>query len=377
MTVIQSFQKMLSKLNPTEKQRAAIQTTRDTIDQALRNDSKINLFSSQQPSFFTGSYGRHTIIRPLDDIDLYVKVHYWHHAEEKSPKGILILMKRALGRRYIQTRINVDAPCIVIKFRDYKFEIVPCVGYQDDGDRYLIPAPRSRKWIDCYPHVPDKWLSSSNHYNNKKFVPLIKLLKQWNRANTVQLNSFHLELLTGMVFNNVSEITSFPQGIYEWMYYVSDWIRSHNYPFVLEPGKSYTYVDQYLYDNRFKLSVLRKKLEVGLRKAERAYDAWLAGKEPLAKRLYRQMFKDIFPAPLPLATQTRLVPPKSVPKPTLLTQPPFPPPKPSLLEIMLRGNPTKSTNYLLHTPLSEQPKQNVNALLNLLTGQKKKFPWEL
>ena len=285
-------------------------------------------------------------------------------------------MKRALGRRYIQTRVNVDAPCIVIKFRDYKFEIVPCVGYQDDGDRYLIPAPGSRKWIDCYPHVPDKWLTNSNHNNNQKFVPLIKILKQWNRANTVKLKSFHLELLTGMVFNNVSEITSFPQGIFEWMYYVSDWIRSHNYPFVLEPGKSYTYVDQYLYDNRFKLPVVRKKLEVGLRKAERAYNAWLAGKEPLAKRLYRQMFKDMFPSPLPLATQARLVPPKPIPQPTLVTRPAFPPPKPSLMGMMLRDDPTKRTNYLLNTPLSEQPKQNVNALLNLLAGQKKKFPWE-
>ena len=376
MTVMQSFQKMLSNLNPTEKQRTAIQTTRDTIDQALRNDPKINLFSSQQPSFFTGSYGRHTIIRSLDDIDLYVKVHYRHHAEEKSPRGILILMKRTLGRRYIQTRVNVDAPCIVIKFRDYKLEIVPCVGYQDNDDRYLIPALGSREWIDCYPHVPDKWLTSSNHYNNQKFVPLIKILKQWNRANTVGLKSFHLELLTGMVFNNVSEITSYPQGIYEWMYYVSDWIRSNNYPFVLQPGKSYIFVDQYLYDNRFKLPVVRKKLEAGLRKAERAYDAWLEGKEPLAKRLYRQMFKNMFPAPIPVTTQGRLVPSKTISQPSMPLNFLSPQQKSSFLEMMLRDDPTKRTNYLLNTPLSEHPKQNVNALLNLLAGQKKTFPWE-
>ncbi len=113
----QSFRTMLSNLNPTEKQRAAIQTTRDTIDQALGNDPNIHLFSSEQPSFLTGSYSRYTIIRPLDDIDLYVKIHYGMHAKDKSPRGILALMAKALRRRYIQTRIDVDSPCVVINSR--------------------------------------------------------------------------------------------------------------------------------------------------------------------------------------------------------------------------------------------------------------------
>ena len=277
MTVNQSFQKMFSNLNPTEKQRADIQTTRDTIDQVLQNEIRIHLVSFQQPSFFTGSYSRHTIIRPLNDIDLYVKVHYGEHAKEKSPRGILVLMKRALIRRYIQSKIDVDSPCVLIKFRDYKFEVVPVVSYRDYEDLYDIPGPGLRSWVPCYPYVPNKWLTSSNHYNNQKFVRLIKILKQWNRANKVGLKSFHLELLTGMLFSNVSEITSYPQGVYEWMYFVSQWIQGNGYPFVVEPGKTSTYVDQYLYDNKFRLIMVRKKLKEGLRKAERAHDAWVEG----------------------------------------------------------------------------------------------------
>lgn len=333
MTADQSFQKMLSNLNPTEKQKQRIQTTRDTIDQALRNDPKIHLVSLQQPSFFTGSYGRYTIIRPLDDIDLYVRVHCGEHAEGKSPRGILILMARALRRRYGErTSVDVDSPCVVIKSRDYRFEIVPCVGYKGNDDKYLVPAPGSREWVDCYPHVPSRWLTSSNHYNNQKFVPLIKILKQWNRTNKVGLKSFHLELLTGMVFNNVSEITSYPQGVHEWMYFVSQWIHGNGYPFVLEPGKRYIYVDQYLYDNKFRLRVVRKKLELGLRKAELAYDAWLEGKEARAKRLWHQMFGNMFPAPILIAAKARLVPPKPIPRPEIPLKSLFPPPKPSLLE---------------------------------------------
>lgn len=312
----------------------------------------------------------------MDDIDLYVKVHYGEHAKNKSPRGVLVLMARAIRKRYVQTKVNVDSPCLVIKFRDYKFEIVPCVGYQDNDERYLVPAPGSREWMDCYPHMPKKWLTSSNHYNNQKFVRLIKILKQWNRTNKVGLKSFHLELLTGMVFNNVSEITDYPQGVYEWFYFVSDWIRSHNYPFVFEPGKTYIFVDQYLYDNRLKLMMVRKKLEVGLRKAKRSYDAWLEEKEPMAKRLYRQMFGEMFPAPIPVATQAKLVKPKPIPQPSISLRSPLPQPRLSLLGMALRNDPDKRPNSLRYTLLSGQPKQNTNTLLEILAGRKNKFPWE-
>ncbi len=365
MTADQCFQKMLSNLNPTEKQRASIQITRNTIDQVLRNDPKIRLFPFQQPSFFTGSYSRHTIIRPLDDIDLYVRVHYAEHAEGKSPKRILVLMARALRRRYVQTKIDVDSPCIAIRFRDFKFEVVPVVAYQDNDELYNIPGPGCKSWVQCYPHVPNKWLSSSNHYNNEKFIPLIKILKQWNRANKLGLKSFHLELLTAMVFNNVSGIISYPQGVYEWMYSVSQWIHSGDYPFVLEPGKSYTYVDQYLYDNRVRLRVVRKKLEIGLRKAEVAYEEWLKGKEMRAKGLWRQMFGDMFPAPTPPTTQGCPVPPKSFLGPTIPLDPPFPPSRSSLLERLLQ-----SSEMGRLTPPIELPNLKAKALIDILSGYK-------
>lgn len=135
-------------------------------------------------------------------------------------------------------------------------------------------------------------------------------------------------------------------------------------------------MDQYLYDNRFRLQVVRKRLGAGLRRAELAYNAWLDGKEARAKGLWHQMFGNMFPAPITLAAPGRLVPPKPIPKPVMPLKSLFPPPKPSLIEMALRDDPNKGLNYLLHTPLSEQPKQNVNSLLDLLAGRRKNFPWE-
>lgn len=313
-TIDQSFQKFLTNLNLTDKQRLRIQTTRNTIDSALSNDDRIHLNTQKQKSFLTGSYSRNTIIRPIDDIDLYVRIHFGKHADGKSPLPILRLMASAIRRRYPNnTKINVNAPCVVVRFFGYKFEIVPAVGYSDNTDLYDVPAPGSKEWMHCYPNVPDKWLSSCNHANDRMFIPLVKMLKQWNRNNNVGLKSFHLELLTEKVFGAITRIDSYPQGIFDWIYCVRDWIWSNNYPFILEPGKSYEYVDKYMYEKQFRLRVIRKKLDVGLKRAERAWNFYVKGRDAAAKRIWHQMFGPMFPVPKPPPAKPILVPPKQTP----------------------------------------------------------------
>lgn len=387
MTVIKSFETMLSRLEPSIPQKKAIQRTRETIDNVLKNHPRIFLGRPQQPSFLTGSYKRNTIIRPIDDIDLYVAVHYQQHVLGEKPIKVMRLIARSLRNRYPQTTIQLDSPCIVIKFIGYKFEVVPVVYYIDDPERYMIPKDTS-EWTDCFPGVPDKWLTQSNHLNTKKFVPLIKILKQWCRNNNVKLKSFHLELLTGRVFDKITEIYSYPQAIYEWMYYVSTWVNENNSAFIPEPEKFYPFIDTYLYQYRWKLQIVRKKLKEGLRKADLAYTKYLSGKENQAKRIWRSMFGDMFPAPVPLATGGKIVPPKPPQLGRLVPPKPLPligqntlsrlslPPKPNFLEMALRDAPKTRLNSLLNTPLSKQPNYARNALLDLLSGPKKPFPWD-
>jgi len=368
LTVDQSFKKFLTNLNLTPKQLQRIQKTRESIDAALSNHPRIFLNTQKQISFLTGSYSRKTIIRPIDDIDLYVRIHYGKHAEGQSPISILRLMASAIRKRYPNnTKVNVDAPCIVVTFLGYKVEIVPAVGYSDNPDLYSIPAPGSKEWMDCYPNVPDKWLSACNHSNDSMFIPLIKMLKQWNRHNKVGLKSFHLELLTEKVFGAVTDIYSYPQGVFDWMYCVRDWIWQNDYPFVLEPGKSYTCVDDYLYDKPFRIRVIRNKLDAGLKKAERAWNFYNKGRYGPAKGVWSGMFGPKFPAP-----QAPTVAPKLVQ--------PSPPPTPTLRDLMSNQPATgllggTYRNSLLDALANPQPKPqpDMNSLLDAILRSKDPF----
>jgi hypothetical protein len=71
---------------------------------------------------------------------------------------------------------------------------------------------------------------------------------------------------------------------------VSKWINDSDVPFVLEPGKRYTYVDNYLYEKKPTFFKVRQKLKAGLRQAELAYYNWFDDKEGKARLLYQKMF---------------------------------------------------------------------------------------
>jgi len=350
LTVEQSFQKLIANLNPTEKQQLDIRTKRETIDSALANDQRIFLHTEKQQSFLTGSYARDTIIRPINDVDLYVRVNYGEHAKDKSPRSILLLMASALRKRYPNnTQVNVDSPCVVVTFWGFKFEIAPVVCYEGNADLYDIPAPGSQSWIQCYPNVPSKWLSYCNYKNDEMFIPLIKILKQWNRNNKVGLKSFHLELLTEKVFGSVTEIYSYPQGIFDWMFCVRNWLRENKYPFIEEPGHGNKYVDDYLYGNAFRLMAVRSKVDAGLKSAERAYDFFGKGRQIVAKRIWKSMFGSMFPSPEPEPSKPVLIPPKQQPALTLR-------------DVAALRQPTGLLGGI-------QPNATRNALLNILSGQ--------
>jgi len=142
---------------------------------------------------------------------------------------------------------------------------------------------------------------------------------------------------------------------------------------MLEPGKNYECIDSYIYDNKFRLRVIRNKLDIGLKKAERAWNFYCKGRVAAAKRVWHQMFGSMFPVPLPPPAKPVLVPPKQIPaiplKNALSTQQPLGllgGVQRNVLLDALSNPPPKPSNILLSDI-------NKNALIDLLTKSNDPF----
>jgi hypothetical protein len=210
-TIQQSFIKFKQNLEITGLQESTVSTRRKSIYEVLEAGLDV------EDSFLTGSYARSTMIAPLKeaDIDIFAVLNpkYFHHynqGQNGGQAGLLDLVKRVLLKTYTRTPdISRNGQAVTIRFEDFVVDVVP--GFSKQGGGYLIPNSITSSWISTDPKKHVELVSSSNRAHNGDFVPLVKMIKAWNRNINKHFRSFHLEVLALQIFNNVT-ISDFPSG---------------------------------------------------------------------------------------------------------------------------------------------------------------------
>jgi len=209
-TVPEAFRQFKSNLEITDLQASTV---------AQRQINVRNVVSSGLSvldSFLTGSYIRSTMIAPLKeaDVDIFLVLDskYFHNYNNQNggQGGLLDLLKRTLLKTYTRTPdISRDGQAVTIRFDDFVVDVVP--GFNRQGGGFLIPNSISQTWISTNPktHV-DIW-ANANRAHNQDFIPLVKMIKGWNRTIGRHFESFHLETMALSILTNVT-ISDFPSG---------------------------------------------------------------------------------------------------------------------------------------------------------------------
>lgn len=204
-TIEEAFRILRGNLEITSLQSSTASTRQTSVRAALADDFEI------LDTFLTGSYQRSTMIAPLKtaDIDIFVVLDPKYY-RSGGQKALLESVKKALLKTYTRTPdISPDGQAVTITFTDFKVDVVP--GFYRKGGGYLIPDSERTRWLSTDPKEHVRLWSKANAAHNGNLVPLIKMVKAWNKDRNL-LRSFHLETLILSVLNNVT-ITNFPSGI--------------------------------------------------------------------------------------------------------------------------------------------------------------------
>ncbi len=124
---------------------------------------------------------------------------------------LLDLVKKTLRKTYTRTPdIGRNGQAVTIRFDDFLIDVVPSFNRQGGG--YLIPNSITQSWIstDTKKHVEISTKANAAH--NGDLVPLIKMIKAWNKNIDRHFRSFHLEVLAWSILNGVT-ISNFPSGV--------------------------------------------------------------------------------------------------------------------------------------------------------------------
>jgi predicted nucleotidyltransferase len=209
-TIDGAFSEFKSNLEITGLQASTVSSRQQNVRKIVSEELTVS------DSFLTGSYSRHTMIAPLKeaDIDIFVVLDngYFHHynGQNGGQAGLLDLLKSALKRTYSKTPdISRNGQAVTITFTDFIVDVVP--AFNRKGGGYLIPNSISQNWISTDPQKHTKIWTADNTAHNGDLVPLIKMIKAWNKTINNFFQSFHLEVMVLQILQGV-RISNYSSG---------------------------------------------------------------------------------------------------------------------------------------------------------------------
>tara|TARA_R110002110_G_C13467715_1_gene719485 strand:- start:11570 stop:12481 length:912 start_codon:yes stop_codon:yes gene_type:complete len=203
-----AIEKFKNNLQITMLQESTVSTRQTNVRNVIQSDMIV------LDSFLTGSYRRCTLISPLSksDIDIFIILDpKYFRAQNNGPANLLDQVKRVLQKTFTKTpKISRNGQAVTITFTDFMVDIVPAFHRKNGG--FLIPNSTRNIWISTDPKIHVEILTKKNQIQNGKLIPLIKMIKAWNRIHNSFFQSFHLEVLALEVFDNII-ISDYPSGV--------------------------------------------------------------------------------------------------------------------------------------------------------------------
>jgi len=287
-TVQEAFRDLKSNLEITDLQVETVSIRQNRIRDVLKSGMTV------KETFLTGSYARSTMISPLSraDIDVFcvLDTDYFYRFSNHvgGPASLLDHTKETLLKTYTNTpSISRNGQAVTVRFTDFVIDVVVAFYRKDGG--YIIPNSITNSWLSTDPKRHVALFSAANQSHNGSLVPIIKMLKSWNRSHGSFFRSFHLEVLALQIFSNVA-ISDFPSGVRYFFDKARDAVKNTN----PDPAGFGDDVGKYI-DTQSKVGDALHNMQSALNIALRAEEYNLGNRNRDAIEQWRRLFPDHFP----------------------------------------------------------------------------------
>lgn len=277
------FDQILKNLKVSNYQE--IENRRDEITKSLNGEYRVDPDSTGH-RLMVGSYGRHTAINGVSDLDLLYILPPDLRNKYRSPEGPYRALKRtrdAILRRYPTTDVSVSQLVVAVKFQNFTFEVQP-VFQEKDGD-FAYPDTKKKLWLRTKPRKEIEAIKEFNTDSSGSLRVLCRLTRSWKNKHDVHIGGL---LIDTLAFNFLKQNEQYQSGKqYDQM--LSDflaWLSN-------EPRKSY-----YLAPGSNQQVRVKQAFQ---RKASAAYELALKAINSEDSDSYAQRWRDLLGKPVPLS----------------------------------------------------------------------------
>ena len=238
-------------------------------------------------SLQVGSYGRHTAIRGISDLDMIYMLgnEDWLRFKDGRQSALLQEVKGVITKRYPRTEIRGDGQVVVVSFGNQDVEVVPAFEQKDGSFKYP-DTHDGGSWPITRPREEIQAISRMNGEKNNNLRPLCRMVRSWKNKHGVVMGGLLIDTLAYNFLENTDKYNETSFGNYAGM--VRDFFQNvanqDKKEFYLAPGSN-----QRVY--------VKKAFQ---RKAKNAYnlccEAIEAGETVSANAKWKKIFGRPFPA---------------------------------------------------------------------------------
>ena len=238
-------------------------THKDLVD-SLKNELKILPTEDEEnkPShFLTGSYRRHTMIRPPKDVDLFLVLDSGEYHDEEldqliTPTALIQRLKSALEKIF-EDNDDIEIKeqrhsATVIYSETFSIDVIPAFE-TNDQEAYMIPDVEDGNdgiYIVSNPKVHFEYINQVNEdtavNSKKRFKKVARLIKFVKRQRfnekPAKVRSFHFELLAAKILGD-NKINSYSEGLNKFFSVASEYFDDS---VIEDPANTKNMVDDYL-----------------------------------------------------------------------------------------------------------------------------------
>lgn len=177
------FNKYLSNIEPSKTTIAYISSVQRNLRDFLKNHEKYGEVFNY--SFLSGSYSKHTSIRPSKndnkrDVDIIVVTKC---ERDSDSRVVLQDLLNVLLENDDYSSAEVQHHSIGIELSGISIDVVPVIEDKIDDSLYFVCDSRTGLWIKTDPKGHKAWSTRINQENNDAYKPLVKIIKWWRRIH--------------------------------------------------------------------------------------------------------------------------------------------------------------------------------------------------
>jgi len=194
-TVEEGFGVLVANLEISPEDYSAVSVRQLEVESYLAN--YIDRFVTVTP----GAY-RETMIAPLQENIINMLVLFrQEHSLRYRPGELLDKLFVTLRHPYPHIEMSPDDKGIFLPFPECTFNVMPGFSIGESG--YLVPVMHGRDWAISDPGSYQQKLEQADRKNKGLLLPVVKMLKCWNRSIGNIFQGFYLELLAKEILNEV------------------------------------------------------------------------------------------------------------------------------------------------------------------------------